>query len=383
MTVMKTARVKTDGGDVLVAITSPEKPEISAEVLEKWQKILDLAARIVGVPSGLITRLHERDLEVLLASNTEGNVFERQSRFELGLGWYCENVAGRRRQMALPSALKDEAWKNNPSVPFNIISYLGIPIQWPDGEIFGTFCMLDSREHDYPALFADLLASLREIIQEDLKSALLYRKTRDDLLSKEIRIREIHHSVRNHFFLLTSMLNLQSIEEVQGRTVESVLADIQSRITAISMLHESLYRSMDCERVPLGSYLSELGSRLLESLQRRPVAYSWKVEPVFVPPSVSMHCGLILNELVTNSLKYAFTGAEAPAVRLALKKAGGGVIEMTYADNGPGMPAAFDAEKSGTLGMMVVRQSAKQMRGEYRMENDGGFHFTLSFPLPE
>lgn len=176
---MKVATVKSlpTSSEVIVPISSEDKPEISNDILVKWQQIIDLTAKIMGVPSGLITRITQSDLEVVLTNHDDANIFNKDDKFELGAGWYCECVAGQRSEVVLPNALNDEHWKKeNPSLPFNIISYMGIPITWPDGEVFGTFCVLDSKENPYSQQYRDLLKSLREIIQEDLKSTLEYQK---------------------------------------------------------------------------------------------------------------------------------------------------------------------------------------------------------------
>ncbi len=241
---MRIAKVKTENSptEVLIAITSADKPEISDELQKKWQKVLDLAAKIIGVPSGLITKLHEEKLEVYLTSKTDNNIFEQNLKLDLGLGWYCENVAGTRSELVISNANKDDKWKeNNPSIPFNMISYMGIPILWPDGEIFGTFCMLDSKEHKYSDIYKELLVSLREIIQNDLQSILKHAQMENDLVIKDSQLREVHHRVKNHFNLILSTIYLESIKDQDDNSLKNVLSDIQSRISAISIIHDKLY----------------------------------------------------------------------------------------------------------------------------------------------
>ena len=381
---MKFAKVKTESSpnNILVAITSEDKPEITGDMQEKWQKILDLAAKIIGVPSGLITRLNENDLEVFLTSRTEGNIFEPQLKLELGLGWYCENVTGTREQLVLPNALKSEKWKdNNPSIPFNMISYMGMPILWPDGEVFGTFCMLDKKENQYSEIYKDLLYSLREIIQNDLKSVMLYKQAQDDIQSKEVQIREVHHRVKNHFNLLISTLSLQSMLGANDKNVESIIADIQSRISVISAIHDNLYRSANSEKFSLGKYLEELGKHILNTLQKRIVTFNCSRDNIVVPANVSVPCGLILNELITNSLKYAFENTYDPTINLTVKRLSEEEIKFIYKDNGTGLPVNFDIDNVSSLGMLLIKQSVIQLGGSFKIRNENGFVFEMKFKI--
>jgi c-di-GMP phosphodiesterase len=277
-----------------------------------------LAAKIIGVPSGLVTRVTEKELEVFLTSETAGNIFSKEMKFTLGTGIYCEHVIGTRKQNIVPNALKEDYWKENPSVPFNIISYMGVPIFWPDGEVFGTFCMLDNKENHYSELFNELLNSLKEIIQNDLNSLLMYQKAKNDLINKETQLKEIHHRVKNHFNLLISTLHLQSSLGKGEMNFESALGDIQSRISAISVIHDRLYHSMNLEHVSLGDYLKELGKHIISLISSSEIEFECNYKTVMVDAKVSVPCGLILNELITNSLKYAFNENSKPKFQLKL-----------------------------------------------------------------
>jgi c-di-GMP phosphodiesterase len=379
---MRLAQVKTDSSSklVLVPITSSDKPEISEEIQKKWQKIVDLAAKIIGVPSGLVTRLHEKQLEVMLSSKTGGNIFEQNLKLELGLGWYCENVAGTRKPLVIPNAHESEYWsKDNPSIPFNMISYMGLPILWPDGEVFGTFCMLDNKEHRYPELYQELLESLREIIQNDLKAVLLYSIAQDDIVHKEIQLREVHHCVKNHFNLLITTLRLQSLFNKENNNVESLLADVQSRISVISVIHDRLYNSLNPEKVLLGDYISELGKHILNNLTGGNIKFNCESDNILVSTKVSVPCGLIVNELITNSLKYAFDKVVSPEIFIQINNPGGNMINIFYKDNGKGLPSQFNIDEVRTLGVTLVKHSVEQLDGTCEFTNRNGLNFTMKF----
>lgn len=160
-----------------VQIGSDLKPEIVSTLVEKWQSLVDTAAKIVNVPSGLIMRLNEETIEVFIRSKTEGNPYKVGEKADLIYGLYCETVIGTQKQLLIPDATQSPVWKiGNPDVEINMISYLGLPINWPDGEVFGTICLLDSKENHYSKDFIDLLNEVKQHIETDLQLLLANNK---------------------------------------------------------------------------------------------------------------------------------------------------------------------------------------------------------------
>lgn len=122
------------------------KPEIPAEVLEQWQGMVDIMASVCSVPAALIMKVVPSELEVLVSANVEGNPYKIGDRALLNTGLYCEKVMKTRDLLVVPNALKDPEWQNNPDIEHGLTCYVGYPLIWPDGEIFGTICVLDRRE---------------------------------------------------------------------------------------------------------------------------------------------------------------------------------------------------------------------------------------------
>ena len=145
------------------------KPSVPDDILTKWQRIVDLIAEIVGVPAGLIMQVDPPQIEVFITSSTAGNPYEKGERADLNTGLYCETVMAERSQLLVPDALKDPDWDHNPDIELGMVSYLGFPLEWPDGEIFGTICILDNKENPYTPTYQELLAEFKEILDGDLK----------------------------------------------------------------------------------------------------------------------------------------------------------------------------------------------------------------------
>lgn len=146
------------------------KLEISEDTLSRWQNIVDIIAELIGIPSALIMRLAESDIEVLVSSRSDSNPYHPGDHEHfLGSGLYCETVINTNNKLLIPNALDDEKWKNNPDIKLNMISYLGFPILQPDGKAFGTICVLDNKENCYSGTYENLIRNFRDIIQSHLE----------------------------------------------------------------------------------------------------------------------------------------------------------------------------------------------------------------------
>lgn len=142
-------------------------------MVEKWQNVVDTMAGLMGVPAGLVMRIVDPDIEVYISSRTSNNPYHPGDKEPLvGSGLYCERVINTREELLVPNALSDEEWKDNPDVAHHMISYLGLPLLFPDGTPFGTICVLDNKENPYSKTYIDLIRNFREIIENNLE--LLY-----------------------------------------------------------------------------------------------------------------------------------------------------------------------------------------------------------------
>ncbi len=166
----------------------PHSIHVPSEIVRKWQDIVDLTAEIMHVPAALIMRVEPPNIKVFVSSKTQGNPYERDEVASLNTGLYCETVMKTREPLLVPDALRDEAWKSNPDIKLGMISYLGVPISWPDGEIFGTICVLDNKSNEYSELYRKLLLQWRDALQADLRSLATLHK---EIEKREAKIRRL------------------------------------------------------------------------------------------------------------------------------------------------------------------------------------------------
>jgi signal transduction histidine kinase len=152
-----------------------DTPELAIplEFLEKWQRIVDLLAAIVRVPSAVLTKLeppHYTHYRTLASSNSNGNPFPIDQLFAMDIGTFCETVIKTNQPLLVANAKQDEQWKSAPEIQVGMISYLGFPVLWPDGRMFGTICVLDDKTNQYSDLYQELLGHFRDVLQGDLQT---------------------------------------------------------------------------------------------------------------------------------------------------------------------------------------------------------------------
>ncbi len=143
--------------------------DITDRFCKKWQDTIDLIARIYDVPSCLIMRVNSNDIEVFLSSKSETTPYAPGDKEQLGIGLYCETVMENRDLLIVPNALEDENWKDNPDVSFGMIAYMGVPLELPDGSLFGTLCVLDRKTRNFSDDYQKLLLKMKSLLEQDLQ----------------------------------------------------------------------------------------------------------------------------------------------------------------------------------------------------------------------
>ncbi len=160
---------------------------LTEDVLNEWQNVLNETAEIIGVPAGLITHLEGKEIEILLSSKTDGNPYPAAFKSPYpDSGWYCEHTLKHKEVNLIPNALEDSKWKDNPAaVDLHMISYLGMPINLPDGGLFGTVCFIDNKENAHNDMHIRLVGQIKKMIELTLRviSAQKEIENRDRLLN--------------------------------------------------------------------------------------------------------------------------------------------------------------------------------------------------------
>ncbi|HUI70819.1 MAG TPA: histidine kinase dimerization/phosphoacceptor domain -containing protein [Spirochaetia bacterium] len=204
------------------------------------------------------------------------------------------------------------------------------------------------------------------------------------LQEKNVLLREIHHRVKNNLQVISSLLYLQETRLHDSRD-KAIIQECRDQVSSMALIHEDLYRSEDFRGIDFVKYLKRLVDRLISAFHRADVSAVVPTgENIGLGIDKAIPCGLIVNELCTNALKHAFPGRPASRqweLRVDLERHEEERMSLVVADNGVGLPADFEPSRTDTLGMQIVQRLVKQLRGNLRLERDGGTKWVVEFPI--
>jgi len=212
------------------------------------------------------------------------------------------------------------------------------------------------------------------------KDALL--KQQESLITeKEWLLREVHHRVKNNLQIIMSLLYTQSAY-LQNTDAIDAIRDSQNRVQAISIIHQKLYNKSNVGAIIMTDYVSDLVRYLCASYDcnSRKIRFKERVEPVNLDISQAVPMGLILNEAITNSIKYAF-GADGGEIVIESQLIDPETIWLRTADNGKGLSADFNFAETSSLGMEMMRALSKQLGSSFEISNDSGVVITMTFKI--
>lgn len=203
------------------------------------------------------------------------------------------------------------------------------------------------------------------------------------LQEKETLLKEVHHRVKNNLQVLSSLFYLQR-QRTAEEPLRTLLDESRNRIQSIALIHEKLYQSERLAWIDFGDYLKDLTSRLRSAIgaQSPKARISIQADKTFLDIERAIPCALIVNELVSNSLKHAFPGGRSGEIRITVGLVAPDLLELAVSDTGIGFPADLDFKNTKTLGMKLVCSLTNQLRGTVKLSRDGGTRFEIRFSVP-
>jgi len=270
-------------------------------------------------------------------------------------------------------------------------SLIHVPIAY-GGKAFG-FVGLESQQSN-KTWSVDIIVLLRmvgDILANALERKRVEEQLNSSLKEKEVLLKEIHHRVKNNMQVISSLLNLQS-GRIKSQDILEMFKESQDRIRSMSLIHERLYQSEDLARIDFSHYIQNLAKHLFQSYRIDPeaVVLQTDVRDVSLDINKAIPCGLIINELISNSLKYAF-----PQAKKADKKKGkkgeidiqltaeNGKVSLLVKDNGIGLPEDLDIEMADSFGLQLVTTLVNQLNGNIDIKGKPGATFKITFDKAE
>jgi len=277
---------------------------------------------------------------------------------------------------AAPSPLK----KGLPEGHVPLTRHMNIPLFEKDHIV--AVVGVGNKETDYTEADVQQLTLLMDamwrVIEKKKADALILAS----LHEKEMLLKEIHHRVKNNLQIIGSLLYLQSVN-VSDPFTQGILRECRARVKSMALIHEKLYRSKDIGRIPFVTYLEGLVEALKDSygVDDDRVAFDIAVTPEDLTLNIEtgIPCGLLVNELLSNSLKYAFPDSRTGRIRIEIGQTAPRNYTLVIADNGVGFPKDVDFRNTPSLGLQLVNNLVSQLDGEIVLDASDGTKFSIRF----
>ena len=356
-------RVTVSGDDELSALASSINSSLFS--LQKYEKDLETSEkkyRNIFENTGTAMLIAEDDLTISLVNKTFENMLGLKKSDIIGNSWIELVVPEQRAEVQ-----KHHGMPPKDNTEMSLKTYdVEIKVNNESKYLFATF--------DYIPGTKKSLISLIDITDRKMAETLL----KSSLKEKELLLREIHHRVKNSLQIISSLLSLQA-SEFDDPIIKESYSESENRIHSIALVHEILYNSPDISEINIMEYIEALIENILYSydVDTESVTLDVDVEDHDLGIETSIPLGLIITELVSNSIKHAFKDGTGK-IELKLSKLND-EYELILGDNGVGLPKDFDISSATTLGILLVNQLVNQLEGNLKVNTDKGTRYIIHF----
>ena len=373
----------------ILNLTTEEKKNIDIDDLDvndifvpdklilKWQKIVNLLAEFIHIPTALIMKLSPPYIEVFRSSETIDNPYKvgEKEHFD-DSGLYCEHVIKTRNKLLVSNALKEEKWNKNPDIKLGMISYLGLPLFWPDGVPFGTICVLDSKENSYNESQKELLFEFKEVVEIHLnllyenykrdKIIYEYQKSQEKLKISEENLHKAYEravfyrdlfthdigNIFNNLKLSQELISIYQENKDENIKINDILSIIQNSIERGTKLIHNVQKLSQLETAKIKLQPMDLSKVLKNSISFLHESFPKKEMDVKIQSSGHKKILVVSNELLfdvfenilINAVKYNDNLIVKILIRISKKiEEHIPIIKIEFIDNGIGIS---DARKS-------------------------------------
>ena len=233
----------------------------------------------------------------------------------------------------------------------------------------------------YPIMASDDRIESYAVVLEDITDRVkLERDLKISLDEKDVLLKEVHHRVKNNLQIVTSLLNLQSSYLSDQKSIDA-FKETRNRVMSMALIHEKLYRSKDLARIDFSEYIQMLASQITATYSMKGnVAMRINVDKILMGIDIAVPCGLMINEMISNSMKHAFPDGRPGEIVIDMHEyPGDGEKQyiLKVKDNGIGLPEGFSIEKASSLGMILISSLASQLNGSLEIKSDGGTEYSI------
>ena len=303
--------------------------------------------------------------DVVLLKNMQNTPLEKATKkFELekGISWKAD--------IKILTKSGQEKWLTDSSVQ----------VKNENGDIVGTLGLLqditDRKQIEVKQRESEI--KYRSLFEE---TKLAEQQITNSLKEKEILLKEIHHRVKNNMQVISSLLSLQS-QFIQDDEALSLFKESQSRVKTMALIHEKLYQSNDLTKIKFDEYIHHLTNHLFDAYneKQKSVKFIIKAQDISLAIDTAIPCGLVINELISNSLKHAFPDDREGEIYICMQSIENGLLKLVIQDNGIGLSPDIDFRNTETLGLQLICTLTEQLDGHIELDRDNGTKFTIAFP---
>jgi len=243
--------------------------------------------------------------------------------------------------------------------------------------------LLYLENHLTPHVFSNARIAVLTLLASQVATSLQNASLEEEnatLAEKESLLKEVHHRVKNNLQLISSLLNLQS-SRIKDPAVAELFADSRNRVRSMALVHENLYRAGNFAKIPMANHIQALCAELTRAYLSpgRTIELVIEVGDLHLDMNRAVACGLIVNELVSNALKHAFSADNPGRIQVSVEALGEGRHTLRVQDDGRGLPEGFDLGRAESLGLQLVGDLTRQLRGTVSVSRERGTTFSITF----
>lgn len=237
------------------------------------------------------------------------------------------------------------------------------------------------------ATVALALSLLYNLYRQKNKTAIALKSKNEiiekSLITNKMLLKEIHHRVKNNLMVISSLLSLQT-RFVEERDSKSAIRTAQSRVQAMALLHQKLYKKDNFHTISIDEYFNDLIQDIEDTYieENKTILIKESIEPIMLDIETVIPMGLIINELITNSIKHAFVNKKDGLIKVTISEENGDIL-MSYSDDGCGIPFNTFPESNDSLGMEIIKSFSEKLEAQTTIDNSNGTHFSFRFQKPQ
>ncbi|MFC1887905.1 histidine kinase dimerization/phosphoacceptor domain -containing protein [Candidatus Cloacimonadota bacterium] len=338
-------------------------------------------AKILNGVCSLYNRLDDKNQSLCVWS--EFNTPEDLLKEDIPEGHICyeATIKGKNRPVIINDLTGTKYEQSDINVKkYGLKAYLGYPVAL-QGTAVGALCIVDVKTREFTDNEVYIISTLAKAISIEEERYSSKKDLQNSLAEKEILLKEIHHRVKNNMQIISSLLSLQS-KNLHDEKIMALFKESQNRVKSMALIHEKLYSESNFAKIDIASYIKTLLNYLFRNFSTLSADIKLEVdtEDILLDIDTAVPCGLILNELVSNSLKYAFPDNKKGMLKVSFKQ-NKDICELIVKDNGIGIPENLDINKTSTLGFQLVKALTEQLHGNFELRLDSGTEVIIRFKI--